>query len=63
MQILYVVNMLPYADIQEMKKQANVRDIALLGLCDRLGRTGADLKKEEEIIQDFLSFFKKTDMV
>lgn len=54
MQILYVVNALPYADIQSMKRQVNVTDVALLGLCDRLGRTGADFEKEERNIQEFL---------
>lgn len=54
MQILYVVNALPYADIQSMKQQTNVQDIALLGLCDRLGRIGANYKKEADNIQTFL---------
>lgn len=54
MQILYVVNSLPYADIKSMKQQTNTHDIALLGLCDRLGRAGADRKREEANIQAFL---------
>ncbi len=54
MQILYVVKALPYADIPNMKREVNVQDIALLGLCDRMGRVGANLKKEEDNIRTFL---------
>jgi putative nucleotidyltransferase with HDIG domain len=54
MQILFVVNNLVFADIKNMKQQVNIDDIALLGLCDRLGRVGADRKKEEENIKVFL---------
>jgi len=53
MQILFVVKSLPFADINRMKEQAPVCDIALLGLCDRLGRTGAN-REEEENIRIFL---------
>lgn len=54
MHILYVVRSLPFADIKSMKKQISVDDVALLGLCDRLGRVGADTQKEEEAISLFL---------
>jgi len=54
MQILFVVKDLPFADIYSMKKQSDVNEIALLGLCDRLGRIGADRRKEEENIRIFL---------
>lgn len=54
MQILFVVNGLPYADIKAMKAQADVRDIALFGLCDRLGRLGSDRTAEEKNIKKFL---------
>jgi putative nucleotidyltransferase with HDIG domain len=54
MQILFVVNRLPFAAIDEMKRQADLREVALLGLCDRLGRTGADVKTEEDHIRIFL---------
>lgn len=42
---------------KKMKEQVVLGDVALLGLCDRLGRIGADRKKEEENIRIFL---KKT---
>lgn len=54
MQILFVVNNLPFADVKTMKRQADVTEVALLGLCDRLGRLNADRKKEEENIKAFL---------
>lgn len=54
MQILHVVKSLPYADVKSMKEQAPVYDVALLGLCDRLGRLSADVKSEEENIRLFL---------
>lgn len=54
MQILYVVKGLPYADIPAMIENTDLDDVALLGLCDRLGRTGADRQAEEENIQRFL---------
>lgn len=54
MQILHVVKALPYADIKSMKRQTSANDVALLGLCDRLGRLGADDKVERENIRLFL---------
>lgn len=54
MQILHVVKSLPYADIKKMMEQVSVYDVALLGLCDRLGRLNADVKSEEETVKLFL---------
>lgn len=59
MQILYVVKSLPYADIQKMKEQTSVDDVALLGFCDRLGRLGADPEKERENIALFIAGCRK----
>ena len=55
MQILYVVKSLPFADIGGMKQCVPVWDVALLGLCDRLGRKDPDRKTEEENIRVFLA--------
>lgn len=60
MQILFVVNGLPYADIRGMKRETDVREVALLGLCDRLGRLGADPGEEEENIRRFLQRCERT---
>jgi hypothetical protein len=54
MQILYVVNDLPFADVITMKKEVDINDIALLGLCDRLGRFGTDQKQEKDNVDTFL---------
>lgn len=54
MQILFVVKDIAFAEIEAMKSQVDIQEIALLGLCDRLGRLDADRKKEEENIRVFL---------
>ncbi len=54
MQVLHVVKSLRFADIDGMKKETSVYDVALLGLCDRMGRLGADGGKEEQNIKIFL---------
>ncbi len=54
MQLLFIVNGLPFADMEHMKQQTSVQDVALLGLCDRLGRLNADRGKEEENVRIFL---------
>lgn len=56
MQILYVLKELPFGDIAGMRRQVSVSDAALLGFCDRLGRTGADIPDE---INNTLLFLKK----
>lgn len=54
MQILFVVKGLPYGDIEGMKKDTDLEEVALLGLCDRMGRTGADRDEETKNINLFL---------
>lgn len=57
MQILFVIKGLPFADIQKMAAEVSVDEIALLGLCDRLGRGEMTLDKiqgEEKGITIFL---------
>jgi len=54
MQLLFVVKALSFADIEGMQAQVSVNDIALLGLCDRMGRLGADEQAEQENIRLFL---------
>lgn len=60
MQILFVVKSLPFAEVEQMKQETDLREIALLGLCDRLGRTGADRRQEEENIRIFLEKADRT---
>lgn len=54
MHILFVVKNLPFADVAAMKQSADIREVALLGLCDRMGRTGANRQHEEVNIRIFL---------
>lgn len=54
MQILFVTKKLPFANVREMMTQVDAQDIALLGLCDRLGRLGVNKQLEHETIQSFL---------
>ncbi len=54
MQILFVVNNLPFADVKTMKSKIDIKEVALLGLCDRLGRTNANRDVEEENIKKFI---------
>lgn len=60
MQILHVVKSLPFAEVKAMKAQTDVKEVALLGLCDRMGRTGADREVEEENIRLFLQKCRET---
>lgn len=53
MQILFVVKKLPFADVEGMERKTDIREIALLGLCDRLGRQGADRRQEQDNIRAF----------
>jgi len=54
MQILFVVKDLPFADIKGLKLNADIKELALLGLCNRFGRQGSDRTKEEKNIEVFL---------
>ncbi len=54
MQILFVINNLPFADVRTMREKTDVNEVALLGFCDRMGRLGADQEEEENNIKKFL---------
>ena len=60
MQILYVVKDLPFADIPAMQKESDIEEIALLGLCDRLGRLQVNQALEENNIAVFLNKVRNT---
>ncbi len=55
MQILFVINNLPFADIKSMKRKTDINEVALLGFCDRMGRLGVNQQEEEENIRKFLT--------
>lgn len=58
MHMLYVLKKLPFGDIKGLIAQVNIHDIALLGLCDRLGRTAADREAVNEEYQRFYSILE-----
>lgn len=57
MQILFVVKGLPFADIGKMLSEVPLEEIALLGICDRLGRgklTPEKIAQEKESVEFFV---------
>ena len=54
MHILYVVNNLPYKDMKGMRESTDINEVALIGLCDRMGRLGSNISDEEKTIKRFL---------
>lgn len=57
MQILFVNKNLPFGDINTMKKETDIEEVGLLGLCDRLGRgemTQEKILEEKKNIELFL---------
>ena len=54
MQILHVVKNMPFADIESMSADTDINEVALLGFCDRMGRTNVDRAKEINNIKIFL---------
>ncbi|MGE4484723.1 MAG: HDIG domain-containing metalloprotein [Oscillospiraceae bacterium] len=61
MQILFVVNDLPFADVRGMIANTDIEEVALLGLCDRLGRAGCNRRREEKNIELFLKKCRVTN--
>lgn len=62
MQLLFVLKDLPFADIKNMILEVSPKEIALLSLCDRLGRgemTPEKIKEEEENIRKFIEKVNK----
>ncbi|HKM01754.1 MAG TPA: HDIG domain-containing protein [Sedimentibacter sp.] len=54
MQILHVVKDMHFANIKAMKEETDINEVALLGFCDRMGRTNVEQAKEENNIKIFL---------
>jgi uncharacterized domain HDIG len=59
MHILYVLKDLPYSDVKNLLQKVDINEIALLGLCDRLGRYGAISALEEADYNLFLNKLKR----
>ncbi len=58
MHMLYVLKKLPYADMKGLIKRVDIYELALLCLCDRMGRTDADSELEEEENSKFLQILR-----
>jgi len=54
MHILFVVRDLPFKDMEGMKRHTDIHEVALLGLCDRLGRVGVNVEEEERQVRLFI---------
>lgn len=54
MQPFFVLKHLPFAQMEDMKRDTDVREIALLSYCDRMGRKGAKESEERAATQKFL---------
>lgn len=59
MQTLFVVKGMPFADVKTMKSETSVDEIALLSLCDRLGRGPVSREKEREERENINKFLSK----
>lgn len=56
MQILFIAKNHEFADLESMKKEVDIDEVALLGMCDRLGRLGVH---RNEVMADIHKFQKK----
>lgn len=55
MQPLFSAKKLPFLDLPGMRAGGRISDVALLSLCDRLGRGAPDAAAERQGIRDFLT--------
>jgi len=53
MHILYITEKLPFGDAGKMKQETDVNEVALLGLCDRIGRGESDPDYETDVVSKF----------
>ena len=58
MHLLYVLKNLPFGDFSALRRETDAEEIALLCLCDRLGRLDPDPASEEQNRQTFLKKIK-----
>ena len=60
MQTFFVVKNMPFADIGAMAEETSIDEVALLSLCDRLGRGGIDQEKEKVERNNVEIFLRKS---
>lgn len=61
MQPLFVLKSLPYARVDDMKREISINEVALLEICDRLGRGEYTKKDEEKVSKEMNEFIKKCE--
>ena len=61
MQLLFVVKDLPFAEIKNMLSDVSLDEIALLSICDRLGRGELTENKIREEKANIETFIKKCE--
>lgn len=61
MQILFVVKDLPFADLAGMTSEVTINEMALLSLCDRMGRGNLAQDKIEEECENVRIFLRKCE--
>lgn len=59
MHILYVTKSLPYQDLKGLYSHTNYHELALLGYCDRMGRTNVDENEVAESVEKFLKMVER----
>jgi len=59
MQVLFVVKELPFADIDKMVTEVSLGEIALLSLCDRLGRGSMNEMTRQKEMEKISCFVRK----
>lgn len=58
MHMLYVLKNLPFGDIQGMKEEVDLDELALFCYCDRLGRGNVDREEEKKAYIKFVSIIR-----
>jgi putative nucleotidyltransferase with HDIG domain len=59
MQMLFVVKQRNRSSIKRMAERVDINEIALLGYCDRMGRTNADKQNECRSVKEFLKMCRE----
>ncbi len=58
MQLLYFEKSLPFFKEAELRENANIDDVGLLNLCDRIGRKNSDKQQEQQRVDRFVRKLK-----
>lgn len=59
MHILFVLKELPFSDVAGMIRDVDLKELALLGYCDRVGRGNPDLQAEKSNVSRFVEIIER----